>query len=373
MIAPRDLVAHLARFGAALRARGVPVGLSDQMDAATALTLVDVLDPDEVRCTLRIALKVAPDDRAAFDELFDAYWWGEPGAPPPPRQRPPRDHRGPLQWAWDGRRVHLSASSDTRSPDGNLPGYAPEVLQRRTSLEACSAAEIAAMERLLERLRVRLAVRRSRRRVPTRGRGMVDLRRSFRRAVATHGELLTLARRARAPDDPRLVVLCDTSGSMDPHTRLLLTFALALRRTLRRVEIFAFNTSLTRLTPWITPARIPETLRRLSAGVADWSGGTRIGACLAEFVTGHQHMVDRRTVVVIVSDGLDLGEPELLRHAMQNLRARARTIVWLNPLLGDARYRPAARGMEAALPFIDHFGSAHDLASLERALDGVGR
>lgn len=370
---PRDLLVQLVRFGGALRGRGVRVGLSDEMDAATALTLVDLLDRQQVRCALRIAFKLAPDHWSTFDELFDEYWRASARPAVVPAQRPPRDHRGP-QWGWDGRQVRLTASEESRDvPAGEVPGYSPDALLRHKPFEQCTPADLAAMERLLQRLRVRLAVRRSRRRVPTRGRGAVDLRRSFRHAVATHGELLALARRARAREEPRVVVLCDTSGSMDPHTRLLLAFALALRRVLRRVEIFAFNTSLTRLTPWITPGRIPETLERLAAGVADWSGGTRIGGCLAEFVTAHQHMVDGRTVVVIVSDGLDLGEPGVLRRAMRALRTRAGTIVWLNPLLGDARYRPAARGMEAALPFVDHFGPAHDLASLERALDRVGR
>ena len=165
------------------------------------------------------------------------------------------------------------------------------------------------------------------------------------------------------------MVLCDTSGSMDAHTRFLLTFLLALKKAARRTEVFAFNTSLTRLTRWMVPGRIAQTLDRLSAGVPDWSGGTRIGECLAAFVDRHlDGTVDRRTVVLIVSDGLDRGDTALLVSAMRAIRSRARTVLWLNPLLSDPRYEPTARGMAAALPYVDRLLPAHNLESLERVL-----
>jgi hypothetical protein len=223
------------------------------------------------------------------------------------------------------------------------------------------------MERLIARFALQLATRRSRRLVPTRGRGLVDLRRSFRHALGSRGEFLSLARRARAIEVPRLVVLCDTSGSMDPHTRFLLTFILSLKKAVRRTEVFAFNTTLTRLTPWLAPGRIGLTLDRLAAGVPDWAGGTRIGACLADFVEHHgDEVVNAHTVVVVLSDGLDRGDIGPLVGAMRTLHARARRVIWLNPLLGDPRYRPEARGMAAALPYVDVFAPAHNLESLER-------
>jgi uncharacterized protein len=205
--------------------------------------------------------------------------------------------------------------------------------------------------------------------VPTRGRGRFDPRRSFRNAVATDGEFLRLARRTRAIEEPRLVVLVDTSGSMDPHTRFLLSFLLAVKKVAHRTEIFAFNTSLHRLTPSIAPNRVASTLARIAAEVPDWSGGTRIGESLRDFVNLYlDETVDARTAVVIVSDGLDRGDTSALTAAMRAIRARARTVIWLNPLLGDSRYEPTARGMAAALPYVDVFAPAHNLESLERLL-----
>ncbi|HEY6930181.1 MAG TPA: VWA domain-containing protein, partial [Thermoanaerobaculia bacterium] len=194
-------------------------------------------------------------------------------------------------------------------------------------------------------------------------------RRSFRAALATDGEFLKLARRARAVEVPRLVALCDTSGSMDAHTRFLLAFLLALKKTARRTEIFVFNTSLTRLTPWLAPGRIARTLEKLSASVPDWSGGTRIGECLESFVENHlDTTVDAKTVVLIVSDGLDRGDTEPLARAMRTIHTRARQVLWLNPLLSDPRYEPTARGMAAALPYVDRLLPAHNLETLERLI-----
>jgi hypothetical protein len=155
---------------------------------------------------------------------------------------------------------------------------------------------------------------------------------------------------------------------MEPHGRFLLTFLLALRRAVPQVEVFAFNTELVHLTRTLAPAGARRVLRRLARAVPDWSGGTRIGASLAEFVERHGGAVDGRTVAVILSDGLDGGEPELLARAARDLRRRARKVIWLNPLLADTRYRPEARGMRAALPYVDVFASAHDLESLERLI-----
>ena len=156
---------------------------------------------------------------------------------------------------------------------------------------------------------------------------------------------------------------------MDPYARFLLSLVLSLGRVVRRAEVFVFNTSLTRLTPWMSPGKINLTLDRLAAGVPDWSGGTKIGECLQDFASDYAtSAVDSRTAVVIVSDGLDRGNPEKLEHAMAAIKTRAGKVIWLNPLKGDDRYQPLARGMAAALPYLDHFESAHNLASLERLI-----
>jgi uncharacterized protein with von Willebrand factor type A (vWA) domain len=365
-----DLVFHLARFARALREREVPVRLSDEVDAASALTLVDLSDRAEVRRALAIALKIQRRHAKTFEQIFEELWASHATANAFDRASRRRPDRGAAPHRLGATQLSsFDEESEGGGAQGDKPGYSPEALLRRKPFEECTPADLVAMERLLARLALRLATRKSRRLVPTRGRGAADLRRSLRPALATQGEILRLARRARAVEKPRLVVLCDTSGSMDQNTSFILCFLLSLKKAARGTEIFAFNTELTRLTPWLAPGKIARTLERLAAGVPDWSGGTRIGESLAEFVDGYlDSTVDARTTVVIVSDGLDRGDTGALEAAMRAIRSRARKVIWLNPLLGDPRYEPTARGMKAALPFIDLLAPAHDLESLERLL-----
>ena len=363
-----DLVAHVAVFSRALRERGVRTSLTDEADAVSALTLSDVSDRDEVRLALRTSLKIRRRDADVFEELF-ARLWGSRDFEAAGRSRE-RDAVNRLHVKNFGGLPGTTIQAIQREAhdgDADAPGYSPEAMLRKKPFDECTDHDLAEMERLLSRLALALATRKSRRLIPTRGRGRVDPRRSLRRAVATDGEILRLARRTRAIEEPRLVVLCDTSGSMDRHAKFLLTFLLSLKKAARRTEIFAFNTSLVRLTPWVSPTKIAATLERVAAAVPGWSGGTQIGQSLAQFVDRHlDELVGPSTVVVIVSDGLDRGETDELSSAMRAIHARARRVIWLNPLLGDSRYEPTARGMAAALPYVDVFAPAHNLESLEK-------
>src|SRR5262249_27052136 len=195
------LVAQLAKFAAAMREQGIRVGLGDEIDAATALTLVDLLDRGEVQRGLRIALMVPREAWATFDRLFHAHWSGTAAddVPVPPRTYP-RDQRG-TQWRWDGARVRLVLPEPER-PEGDEPGYSSEAMLRRKPFDQLSASDVAAMERLLVRLALRFAARRSRRLVPTRGRGVVDLRPNLPSALRTERHLFRLAPRPRALQAP---------------------------------------------------------------------------------------------------------------------------------------------------------------------------
>lgn len=380
----RELVAHLARFCGELRHLGAPVGLRDEIDGAAALRFIDIGDPEEVRLALRTALRIPRRWWADFDRLFEESWRR---ATPP---RPTRDRyapHAPRRWRGDENtevplaRIRRELDERTRAgeteapdADGELPGYGPRALLRRKVFDQCTPDDLRDMERLLERLARRIATRPSRRLVPSERGPVVDVRRSFRRSLPHGGELVRLARRRRAVELPSLVVLCDTSGSMDACSRFLLAFVFALRKVTRRTEIFAFNTSLTRLTPWLRTGDVPGTLERLARNVEDWSGGTRIGDCLLAFVDHHlRHAVRSDTTVLILSDGLDRGDTGSIETALPAIRRRARRTIWLNPLMGDPRYRPEAKGMRAALPHVDRLVPAHNLEALEAILPMIER
>ena len=368
-----DLAPRLAGLAGALRQRGVAVVIGDEIDAAHAYARVDTADREEVRLALRIALKIPREAWPIFDEIYSAFWSGADRASWARTEARARRHeressragRFP-RWDPDAGRIEDSAGRDPG--DDAAPGYSPRALDRRPRLTA-SATEIAELDRVLDRLARRLATRPSRRRVPHPRRGLADPRRSFRRALATDGEFVNLARRVRRIEQPELTFVCDTSGSMRAHTRFLLSFVLSLKRVARRTEAYAFSTKLTRLTPWLGSRQRSRVLERLSAGVEDWGGGTRIGDALYELLDRHgARLRPAKTVLVILSDGLDRGDPGRLARALGALRRRVRKVIWLNPLMGDARYQPLARGMQAALPFVDHFSSVHDAQSLERLI-----
>jgi uncharacterized protein with von Willebrand factor type A (vWA) domain len=227
--------------------------------------------------------------------------------------------------------------------------------------------ELDEIRRVASRLARRLAARPSRRWRPAARGSRLNLRQLLRQSLKAEGDVVELTFRERRRRKTKLVLLCDVSGSMDLYSRFLLQFLYALQNCFARVETFVFSTRLNRVTEQLRRQPYVAALRRLSAGVDDWSGGTRIGECLAAFASGWPRLVDRRTVVVVVSDGWDAGDPAAVASTLAALRERAGRIVWLNPLLGSPTYRPETRGMAAALPHLDAFAPVHNLASL-RAL-----
>ena len=183
------------------------------------------------------------------------------------------------------------------------------------------------------------------------------------RVNMTKGEIIELRRRERRRRKVKRVLLCDVSGSRDLYSRFLRQFLFALQNVFGRVETFTFATRLTRVTEQLKGHSYQMALRRL-ADVRDFSGGTRIGESIQEFNRSWRTLVDRHTIVILLSDGWDTGEPEVLGNEMLTLKRRAGRVIWLNPLLGNPSYEPLTRGMAAALPLVDHFAAAHNLASL---------
>jgi uncharacterized protein with von Willebrand factor type A (vWA) domain len=369
--APRELLVATIRFCRLLRARGLPITPGESRDAVRALEVVDLGDRDEVRRALRAVLATRPEEFPVFDATFDAFWGGVPGGEPVPLAAPP----GPPGPAGDPRfprardaALEFSAWTDVAEGEGEpvgLPGVSDLEATMGKDFSTFGAADLAEVERLAAQIARRLATRRSRRLRPARRRGRVDLRRTVRLSL-TRGELIELARRARRIQKTKLVVFCDVSGSMDLYSRLLLQFLYAMQNQLGRVETFVFSTRLHRITDELRHASYRAALARLGE-LQDWSGGTRIGESLRAFNQGWPRLLDRDTVVIVLSDGWDTGDPEILADALRTMRRRAGKLVWLNPLLGSPDYQPLTQGMQAALPLVDAFLPAHNLESL-RAL-----
>jgi uncharacterized protein with von Willebrand factor type A (vWA) domain len=376
-MAERDLQRAVVRFGDLLRRHGLAVTVGELSDAVRALDHVDVTDREEFATALRTVLVARLEEIPVFDRCFEAFWRAQPGTDPVMRglvavpDGEPAEPPGTPKIAGQRRDDVALESWMGEDEDGATgpPLGVPSVSDREALMahdfSTFGAEQLDEIVRLTIQIARRLARRISRRRRPARRRGPVDLRRTIR-ANLTRAEIIELRHRRRKRKKVRLVLLCDVSGSMDLYSRFLLQFLYALQNAFGRVETFTFSTRLTRITEHLRGRSYRQVLRALR-GIRDWSGGTRIGDSMAEFNARWSHLLDRRTIVIVLSDGWDCGEPDLLTTELLRIRRRAGRLIWLNPLLGNPTYQPLTRGMAAALPFLDHFAAAHNLDSL-RAL-----
>jgi uncharacterized protein with von Willebrand factor type A (vWA) domain len=372
------LTRAVVRFAALLRRQSLPITPRQVVDAVRALDHLDLGDRPELRLGLAAVFVTRPEERAIFDRAFDAFWRQRTEADEvaealagPSLPEDTADVSGLEAQGSQRERLALEGWGEAEEEDGGDPLSVPaaseaEALAAR-DFSTFSAEQLDEVLRLTVQIAKRLARRVSRRRRPVRRRGRVDLRRTLR-ANLTRGEIIELRYRRRKRKKVRLVLLCDVSGSMDLYSRFLLQFLFALQHVFSRVETFTFSVHLTRVTDYLRARSYREVLKRLQ-DVRDWSGGTKIGESLAEFNRRFPHLVDRRTIVIVLSDGWDTGDPEVLSTELLRIKRRAGRVIWLNPLLGNPSYEPLTRGMAAALPLVDHFAAAHNLAALRALAD----
>ena len=352
-------------FGRLLRGVGLEVPVSRVMSFVEALGLLGLQSRQDVYWAGRSTLVSDPQDLVAFDRAFAVFWEGK-RASGIVVELPPIS----VTLATDTAEDEADHSEPVETPAGptlRVRYSALETLREKDFAE-CSDSELNELQRLMMDLRFTSTTRPSRRRISSKHRTRLpDLRRTVRRALATggepiHREFLEMDRRPR-----RLVLLLDVSGSMEPYARALVRFAHATVVGRTRVEAFAIGTRLTRITRELSSRDPDAALRSASAAVADWSGGTRLGATLREFNDswGLRGMA-RGAIVVLLSDGWDRGEPEVLAEQMERLHRVSYRQVWVNPLKHTPGYAPLARGMAAALPHTDEFIEGHSFESLEQ-------
>ena len=359
---PRDLVYTTVQLCRALRARGVAATPDATIEALRTMARVDLADRREVWLALRAVLTTRVEDWPVFDDVFAAHFRADTaGAAAGERPRIPL--RETMKSARVAAGIRWGATEQTGSDIVPVPAFGTDEATRRKDFGRLPHDGVDDIERVARQMARRLAMRRSRRWRPARRGPHIHARRTLRRLLGTGGDPLALAFRRRRIRKAKLVVLCDVSGSMDVHSQFLLQFLYAMQGAFARVESFVFSTRLSRVTDHLRSMTFARALERL-ASVRGFSGGTRIGASLAAFEQEWADLVDRHTIVVILSDGWDTGEADLLARALQRIHRRAGRVIWLNPLLGNPEYRPLTRGMQAALPHVDVFAAAHDLESL---------
>jgi uncharacterized protein with von Willebrand factor type A (vWA) domain len=367
---------NMMAFGRALKQLGVKVGLSQVLDASRSADLVDIGERSDFRALLRANLISQKEDFPVFDMLFDCFWREQSYERVPMEtmdiQGTPTESQAPEGGDEEGglEEAASEALAQENLPLENLdefavPTYSPQELMNRKDFSEMGVEESRAIARAILLIATKIATQISRRKKVGRKGAVVDPRSTMRRSMKYGGEVVELSRRKKRIKKTKVVLLCDVSGSMDCYSRFLIQFMYGLQNELWGVETFVFSTSLSRITHLIRTKNIVDALEKISGSILGWSGGTNIGRSLHTFNRNFApSMVTHRTVVVVISDGWDRGDVSLLEKEMQDIKRRAKKIIWLNPLLASENYEPLCKGMQAALPYLDLFLSVHNVNSL---------
>jgi uncharacterized protein with von Willebrand factor type A (vWA) domain len=376
-----DLPALAAAFSRRLHDAGVPVTVERAARFADAVALVEPISRRRLYWTARAVFVSDQAQVRAFDRVFANVFGGrtaEPEAPPDARTTPaPVDDRpttegrsSDSEHVFDRGGLKRAQSGGNATADVPVPTLASgEEVLRSKRFDALEPEELAQLYRLMSALRIATPERRTRRAERHNHGNRVDLRRTLRTSMRTAGDPIRLAKKRRRVVRRRLVLLCDISGSMEPYARAYLQFVTCAPRA---AEAFTFATRLTRLTRALHSKNPEKAIQRAAATAPDWSSGTRIGDALKLFNDRHgRRGMARGAVIVILSDGWERGEPELVAREMQRLRRLAHRIVWVNPRVSATGFAPRAGGMAAALPYCDALVSGHTLDALDQVVSAI--
>ena len=371
------ILPNLLRFAEVLRRVGLDAGPANVLDMVRATEHVHIGRRAEFYQAARSIFVHRRQDLPVFDEAFNVFWrkpntarsgmdlrsMGEQR-----RFRKPQVSAGRDEAMDDALALEGDPEDDSVSSIDLTRTYSSREVLRQKDFAQFSGQEITEARKMMAALRWDLGHRRTRRMVAGSGSGL-DLRRTLRRSLQHGGEMLDLAERGPKSRPRSLALICDVSGSMERYTRMLLHFIHTMAAG-QPIEAFLFATRLTRITRQLRYRSIDQAITEVSRAVPDWAGGTRIGDAVKTF--NYQWL--RRTlrgqaIVMIISDGWDRGEPELLAHETSRLQRSCHRLIWLNPLLGSANYQPLTQGMQAALPYVDDFLPVHNMNSLQALAD----
>jgi uncharacterized protein with von Willebrand factor type A (vWA) domain len=363
-----SLSANIVQFCRYLRQHNFTMGVEEESLALNALVHIDYHSRAVFRQALEAVLCRSRAQVSAFDQLFADYWKELEKAvdsktvkkekpEPKPAQLQAQQFKALKSW------LHGNKTDETET----TAAYSLQESLSRKDFSMVAPDELPALSQYLKALAKRLAAHTNRRYRADAGGNKPDLRKTLRNNMRRGGELLQLAWRKRKPNRTRLVLLCDVSQSMELYTSFLLQFMYGFQQAYTRTQTFAFGTTLQEITPLLARNDFATAMRQISSQNLGWSGGTRIGECLADFVhLFGKRLINKKTVVIILSDGWDQGDTSGIPESMGWLKSHSRKIIWLNPLAGFDRYQPDTAGMQAALSYIHVLAPLHNLQSLRR-------
>lgn len=377
---PGTILHNLVLFGRLLRALGMDVNPGRVIDMVQALEFVEIGQRADFYYTARSLFVHRKEDLPLFDEAFELFWQKPAGegvdfshfnrvtdTAPEQMMVPPQPDNNQSEGKEEVASEDEDEEDDTQQLIEVTQTYSTRERIAQMDFGQMSAAELQLVKQFMAELVWNIGQRRTRRKKTAVHAHMLDLRRTLRRNMRYGGELLEWPRRQYKIKPRPVVVIADMSGSMEQYTKLLLHFIYGLAGGLdQKVEAFVFSTRLTRVTRQLEHKDLDFALADVANEVSDWAGGTRIGEAIKTFnFEWGRRVLGNGAVVLLISDGWDRGDPQLLKKEMARLQRNVHRLVWLNPLLGSERYEPLTRGMQAALPHIDDFLPVHNLNSLE--------
>jgi len=370
------LAERVILFSRFLKNRGFKIFSTNIIDSLQSLEEIHIARRVDFFSALRTNLVTTDKEWELFEDLFEEFWQEIDS----PEEEEESEGAKP-QLECDGDSVvelfqevtqdHEKGGEDTfESGDKEVATYSPLARLERKNIAQFEKGDIQIAQLILKNMISPFRLTKTRRFKKSKKQGDMDFRRIIRKSLKTGGIPVELFYKKKKKRLKRLVILSDVSGSMDRYARFVMPFILGLKGIGSRAQVFVFSTSLTSITSIVRRLSIEKALEQISQLAPDWSGGTRIGYSLHQFNEAHgESLLNKRTVVVIMSDGWDLGGRELLKREMKTLSQKAHCVIWVNPLAGDTEYKPVCRGMQTALPYVDYFLAADSLQNLKK----VGR
>ncbi len=383
----RSFSDHLIAFGRVLRRLGFNAGPAQMLTAMEAVKMVGVREKEDVKAALKSTLVCRREELDLFDQAFHLFW------------RAPNKLPEVMKWLLQNTNIPATTDSkgyhrvqealrETQPPPGDpsdqeseskveidqIVTYSATELLRQKDFSAFTNDEIAAAKRYMQRFEWPVPPYPTRRRQPQSNGRRLDFRRTMQAGNRNAGEFLKLIHQGKKLKPRPIVLICDISGSMERYARMLLHFMHAITDEMHKVESFVFGTRMTRITHLLKNRDVDDALSAVSKEVVDWAGGTKIGEAIKTFnYVWLRRVMKSNSVVLIISDGWDRGDTELLGHEMHRLRRSCHRLIWLNPLMGYEDYKPLTKGMVAALPYVDDLLAVHNLVSLEQLAVVLGR
>ena len=360
-----SLSQNIIQFARYLRAHGFTVGIEEETLILQSLQQFEYTSHESFFLLLKMIICRSKANLDDFDNLFHQYWKQLDKLVDTKRKEGSKTKKPTPEAQFASLNAWLKGNPKKETEE--TASYSIQESLSQKDFSAIPDNEVAELMKAIRSLSRQLAAKANRRYELSNKIDLPDLRQTLRKNLRRGGELIDIMHRRPKRNRVKLLMLCDVSKSMELYSAFLLQFLYAFQQVYARMETFIFSTSLHRITPLLKQNYFQEALDLLSSENAGWNSGTRIGESLQTFITGYGHkLIDSKTIVIILSDGWDTGNIDILQESMHQIHYKAKKVIWLNPLAGYAAYKPEVAGMKAAMPYIDVFAAVYNVDSLRR-------